>query len=128
MSRAVPDSGGEPGGERISTYSRSGLVFDVLDDGPLEGPAVVLLHGFPERASHWDGVARLLHREGLRTLAPDQRGYSPGASPDAVEDYAGEHLVSDVLGVLEQPLVQHADVEVRGGGHARAPGGGSSGG
>ncbi len=102
MSRPVPDPDGEPGGERISTYTRSGLVFDVLDDGPLEGPAVVLLHGFPERASHWDEVARLLHLEGLRTLAPDQRGYSRGARPRGRLAYRLPQLVGDVVALVDR--------------------------
>lgn len=54
--------------QRISSFSRSGLVFDVLDEGPLEGEVVVLLHGFPERGTTWRSVAPLLHVQGLRTL------------------------------------------------------------
>ncbi|MGB6071584.1 MAG: alpha/beta hydrolase, partial [Rhodococcus sp. (in: high G+C Gram-positive bacteria)] len=36
--------------ERITEYTHDGFVFDVLDQGPLDGPIVLLLHGFPERA------------------------------------------------------------------------------
>lgn len=32
---------------RIQTFAHDGLSFDVIDDGPLDGPPVVLLHGFP---------------------------------------------------------------------------------
>ncbi len=62
---------------RITSYAHDGLTFDVVDEGPLDGPVVVLLHGFPERATSWRGVTGRLHRHGLRTLAVDQRGYSP---------------------------------------------------
>ncbi len=78
-----------------------GLGFDVTVGGPDGGPAVLLLHGFPENARMWDGVAPLLHEAGLRTVAPDQRGYSPGARPTGVAAYAIGELVGDALGLLD---------------------------
>ncbi len=62
-------------------FSRAGLVFDVSDVGPDDGETVLLLHGWPQDHTAWRHVAPLLHVAGLRTLAPDQRGYSPGARP-----------------------------------------------
>jgi pimeloyl-ACP methyl ester carboxylesterase len=88
-------------GRRIHTFSHDSLTFDVLDDGPLDGPAVVLLHGFPERASHWHDVSAILHTHGLRTLAPDQRGYSPGARPRGRFAYRMSCLVDDTLALIE---------------------------
>jgi pimeloyl-ACP methyl ester carboxylesterase len=88
--------------ERITTYEHDGLTFDVLDEGPLDGEVVVLLHGFPERASCWRLVAPLLHARGLRTLAPDQRGYSPGARPSRRRDYRTPALVGDVTALIER--------------------------
>lgn len=79
-----------------------GLVFDVSEDGPQSGPPVVLLHGFPQTRASFYGVARLLAHEGLRTIALDQRGYSPGARPLDVGAYSVDHLVGDVLGLLDQ--------------------------
>src|ERR1019366_10825053 len=38
-------------------------------------PLVVLLHGFPECASSWEGVQRALAAKGYRVVAPDMRGY-----------------------------------------------------
>lgn len=87
---------------RITSYSRDGLTFDVLDTGPLDGPVVVLLHGFPERASSWTAVAARLHQHGLRTLAPDQRGYSPRARPRRRRDYRIAALVADVEALIAE--------------------------
>lgn len=87
--------------QRIRSYARDSLVFDVLDGGPLDGETVVLLHGFPERASHWNAVAERLHASGLRTLAPDQRGYSSGARPRGRAAYRRSHLVADVVTLIE---------------------------
>ena len=86
---------------RLTTFIHDGLRFDVLDEGPEDGPPVVLLHGFPQRAASWSQVASLLHEEGFRTLAPDQRGYSPGARPRGRRSYAVPRLVGDVVALVD---------------------------
>ena len=87
---------------RLTSYVHDGLTFDVRDEGPLDGTPVVLLHGFPERATTWREVAPLLHAAGLRTYAPDQRGYSPGARPPHRRDYRTRLLVEDVAALVEE--------------------------
>lgn len=87
---------------RLTSYRRQGLTFDVLDDGPLDGDPVVLLHGFPERATTWRDVAPLLHAAGLRTYAPDQRGYSPGARPFGRWRYRLGDLTDDVVALIDE--------------------------
>jgi len=87
---------------RITEYSRGPFTFDVIDSGPEDGTPVVLLHGFPERAAAWDDVAEQLHARGLRTYAPDQRGYSPRARPSSRFSYRGSELVEDVRALIEQ--------------------------
>jgi pimeloyl-ACP methyl ester carboxylesterase len=86
----------------IDSFTRDGLVFDVRDSGPADGDPVVLLHGFPERASSWDRVSAILHDHGLRTLAPDQRGYSPGARPRGRRSYRLPELVEDVVALVDR--------------------------
>ena len=80
---------------------RAGLTFDVCDEGPRDGEPVVLLHGFPQTSTIWAPLAARLHAAGYRTLAPDQRGYSPGARPRGVRPYALPELVADALAVLD---------------------------
>lgn len=75
--------------------------FDVRTLGPSAGEPVMLLHGFPETSLSWSAVAPILADAGLHVVAPDQRGYSPGARPASVDDYAMEHLVADVLGIAD---------------------------
>ncbi len=87
---------------RIRTYTHDGLTFDVTDAGPADGEPVVLLHGFPQTSTSWERVSALLHEEGYRTLAPDLRGYSPGARPSGRRAYAGELLAGDVVALLER--------------------------
>jgi pimeloyl-ACP methyl ester carboxylesterase len=94
----------------VDQFSRDGLTFDVRDAGPADGDAVVLLHGFPQDARAWDRVAPVLHGAGLRTLAPDQRGYSPMARPRARSAYRVRALVDDVLALLDAAGLQRAHV------------------
>lgn len=86
----------------ITSFTNSGLTFDVTDSGPLDGVPVVLLHGFPQRASSWDLVAPLLHQRGVRTIAPDQRGYSPGARPTGRKHYTLAKLADDAATLIDQ--------------------------
>lgn len=87
---------------RIESFTRDGLTFDVVDSGPLDGDPVVLLHGFPERASSWTAVSVRLHERGLRTLAPDQRGYSPRARPRNRVGYRITALVADIEALVDR--------------------------
>lgn len=85
----------------LTSFTRDGLTFEVVDGGPRDGEVVVLLHGFPEDASAWTAVSERLHDNGFRTLAPDQRGYSPGASPTGTDAYRVTQLVRDVLALVD---------------------------
>lgn len=87
---------------RITQYKRGDLVFDVIDSGPEDGTPIILLHGFPQRAGSWEGVAKSLHRRGFRTYAPDQRGYSPGARPTGRFDYRASELAADVTALIDE--------------------------
>ncbi|MFE2634439.1 alpha/beta fold hydrolase [Streptomyces scopuliridis] len=86
------------------------LVFDVEVAGPEDGESVLLLHGFPHNRQSWTNIAPVLHRAGLRTIAPDQRGYSPGARPEPTEAYALPELAGDALGILDALGIASAHV------------------
>ena len=88
--------------ERISQFSRGQYTFDVIDSGPIDGTPVVLLHGFPQRASSWNAVSEHLNARGFRTYAPDQRGYSPGARPRTRWGYRGSQLKADILALINE--------------------------
>jgi pimeloyl-ACP methyl ester carboxylesterase len=96
--------------QRITGFRRDGLDFDVVDSGPVDGEIAVLLHGFPQHHTSWDAVAPLLHDQGLRTLVPDQRGYSPGARPRGRRAYRTHELVADVAMLLATADVGAAHV------------------
>src|SRR4029079_4856326 len=52
--------------------------------GPEDGTPVVLLHGWPDRASLWDAQSAALSAAGFRTLAPDLRGFGDRGKPVGV--------------------------------------------
>jgi pimeloyl-ACP methyl ester carboxylesterase len=78
-----------------------GLVFDARAAGPADGELVLLLHGFPQTSLAWRQQLEALGDAGYRAVAPDQRGYSPGARPVDVGEYRAERLVGDVLGFAD---------------------------
>jgi pimeloyl-ACP methyl ester carboxylesterase len=85
---------------RLTTFDNDGLTFDVADDGPDDGELVVLLHGYPEHKGSWAAITPQLTAAGYRVLAPDQRGYSPGARPTGRREYTLPKLVGDVLALV----------------------------
>lgn len=84
------------------------LTFDVRLDGPGDGRPVLMLHGFPQTARCWAPLTGRL--AGVRAVAPDQRGYSPGARPEGVAAYRLDLLVSDAVGLLDALGLAHVDV------------------
>ena len=85
----------------MDSYRRGDLTFDVTDSGPADGEVVVLLHGFPQNRHSWRLVTPALVAAGYRVLAPDQRGYSPGARPAGRRAYVTRELVDDVVALID---------------------------
>ncbi len=90
---------------RIAT---NGIALNVVDTG--SGPAILLLHGFPDSAALWRHQIPALIDAGYRVIAPDLRGFGESDRPEGVANYAMPTLVGDVLGVLDALGVAHAAV------------------
>lgn len=88
----------EAGTDRVLTVGE--LRFRAVSWGPEDGIPLLALHGFPQHARSWAGVAPLLAARGIRTIAFDQRGYSPGARVP-LDAYTLDAVVGDVLGVAD---------------------------
>ncbi|MBM7366974.1 alpha/beta fold hydrolase [Gordonia hydrophobica] len=86
----------------MKSFSRAGLTFDVVDAGTATNGTVVLLHGFPQTSHSWRAVTQILVERGYRTIAPDQRGYSPQARPRGRYAYRIGELVSDIESLIIQ--------------------------
>nr|WP_229907126.1 alpha/beta fold hydrolase [Streptomyces vinaceus] len=79
--------------QRIAT---NGVQLNVAIAG--EGPAVLLLHGFPHTWQLWSDIMGRLAGQ-FRVIAPDLRGF--GASDRPVEGYDAGTLAADVEGLLD---------------------------
>jgi pimeloyl-ACP methyl ester carboxylesterase len=77
----------------------NGLRMHVVSAG--QGPAVLLLHGFPDTHIVWRNQIQVLADAGFRVIAPDLRGYGATDAPADVQAYAMPHLCADVLALLD---------------------------
>src|SRR5438132_12094938 len=72
-----------------------------LAAGPKDGPLIIFVHGWPELSISWRHQLPALAALGFRAIAPDMRGYGRSTVYTRHEDYAIEHAVSDMLGLLQ---------------------------
>lgn len=85
------------------------------DGGPKDGPAVLLLHGWPDDPRTWDAVAPALQAVGFRTIVPYLRGFGPTEFQPAETTRSGEYLamaqdaldLADVLGLKTFAVAGH---------------------
>lgn len=93
---------------RVTTAPGIDLV--VHEAGDPGAPVVLLCHGFPETAYSWRHQMAPLATAGYHVIAPDQRGYSASSAPRDVEAYRIDHLVGDLVGLLDDVDVEQAIV------------------
>jgi len=77
----------------------NGIRMAVYEQG--EGPAVIMVHGFPELAFSWRHQIPALASAGFRAIAPDMRGYGQSGAPIGVGEYRMEKLIGDLQGLLD---------------------------
>ncbi len=83
-------------GIRIATYAAG------------EGPAIVLLHGFPELAYSWRRQMPVLAQAGWQAIAPDLRGYGETGLHGDIASYRMQNLALDVIGILDALGIERA--------------------
>ena len=84
---------------RHRTVESNGIRLHLVEEG--EGFPVVLCHGFPELWYSWRHQIPALAAAGLRPIALDLRGYGDSDKPEALQEYDIQHLVGDLIGVLD---------------------------
>ena len=77
----------------------NGLRMHVMTAG--EGPAVLLMHGFPDTHLVWRKQVGPLVRAGYRVIVPDMRGYGQTEAPAAVSAYRTRYICDDMLALLD---------------------------
>jgi pimeloyl-ACP methyl ester carboxylesterase len=80
----------------------NGVELDVVEAGDAAAPPLVLAHGFPELSHSWRHQWGPLADAGWHVIVPDQRGYGGSSAPRDVPAYAIEHLVGDLLGLVDE--------------------------
>jgi pimeloyl-ACP methyl ester carboxylesterase len=86
--------------EHLSLLSQ-GLRFNVAVAGPVDGPLVIMLHGFPENWYAWRHQSGPLAAAGYRVAMPDQRGYGQSEKPVGRRHYQLGTLAEDVIGLAQ---------------------------
>ncbi|WP_374352827.1 alpha/beta fold hydrolase [Chitinimonas sp.] len=94
--------------QAVSMVKVNGLDFPVLDIG--KGPAVLLLHGFPDSHAVWRKQIDPLVAAGFRVIAPDLRGFGDAPRPEGVAEYGLSKSVGDMVGLLNALNIDKANV------------------
>src|SRR5262245_46018162 len=79
-----------------------------LAAGPREGPPMIFVHGWPELSHSWRHQLPCFAALGFRAIAPDLRGYGRSSKYAIHADYAQEHIVADMLELLDALQVEKA--------------------
>ncbi len=94
----------------MNTIRTSLLEIGYLDDGPSDGPAVILLHGWPSDVHDYDGVIAPLAQAGFRVLVPWLRGFGPTRFLDQATPRSGQQaaLGADVRDFMDALSIRQA--------------------
>src|SRR5499427_10890968 len=72
-----------------------------LNCGVADAPLIVFVHGWPELSLSWRHQLPCFADLGFRAMAPDMRGYGRYSVYRRHEDYALEHIVRDMIELLD---------------------------
>ncbi|MGO9560106.1 MAG: alpha/beta fold hydrolase [Acidimicrobiales bacterium] len=87
--------------------SSGGVRIHYVEQGPSDGPLVLLVHGFPELSYSWRNQLPALAAAGYHAVAIDVRGYGRSGKPLRVEDYRVVLHVADNVAVAEHFGADH---------------------
>jgi len=94
----------------VKTIEAGVLQVAYLEQGPAQGPVVVLLHGFPYDVHAYDEVVQRLAQAGCRCIVPWLRGYGPTrfTAPETLRSGEQAALGADLLALLDALDVKRA--------------------
>lgn len=88
--------------------TREGVTLNYIDEG--QGPAVLLVHGFPDSYHMWRHQIPALVAAGYRVIAPDNRGFGQSDAPKDIGSYTLEEIASDLVSILDDCDVERVAV------------------
>lgn len=83
------------------TVDVAGAQLAVFEQGNLQGPVVVLVHGWPDTHHLWDGVVPDL-TDSFRVVTYDTRGHGRSTAQGTVAEMRIEQLADDFLAVVDR--------------------------
>jgi len=101
----TPDErfGGLPGYPFEPNYvDLDGLRMHVVDEGPSDGPPVLLLHGEPTWSFLYRHMIPVLAAEGLRAVAPDYLGFGRSDKPTEREWYTYDRHSGSIQALVDR--------------------------
>src|SRR5216684_1704739 len=86
------------------------LTIAYYEAGPMGGPAVMLLHGFPYDIHSYVDVAPMLAAQGCRVIVPYLRGYGPTRFRDPSTPRSGEQasVGADLMALMDALSIKRA--------------------
>ena len=72
-----------------------------IEAGPLDGPLMIFIHGWPELGLIWRAQLDHFAANGWRCVAPDMRGYGGSSVPSSTAAYSVRELVADMIELHE---------------------------
>jgi pimeloyl-ACP methyl ester carboxylesterase len=97
-----PSQSGQPHAVHFRTANVNGIEIFYREAGPVDAPAIVLLHGFPSSSNMYRNlIPPLAHR--YRVIAPDYPGFGHSATPRRGDfDYTFANFAKLMDGLLAQ--------------------------
>ena len=107
---AVPSSPSSNVFAPLKTVVAGDLVVGYAEEGPADGPPVILLHGWPYDIHSYVDVAPLLAAQGYRVLVPYLRGYGTTVfrSADTMRNAQQAALAQDVVDFMDALNIDRA--------------------
>jgi haloalkane dehalogenase len=94
----------EPHYAEVDDQDGGRLRLHYLDEGPVGGPAVLLMHGEPSWSYLYRHMIPVLTGAGLRAVAPDLVGFGRSDKPTRLDDYTYQRHVEWMRGLLFDSL------------------------
>ncbi|MCK9992948.1 MAG: hypothetical protein Dbin4_01468 [Alphaproteobacteria bacterium] len=92
--------------ENVSKSARHTSFY--LSCGRTHAAPIIFVHGWPELSYSWRHQLPVFAGLGFRAIAPDMRGYGRSSTYTRHEDYALEHIVTDMIELLDSLGVKKA--------------------
>jgi len=104
-----PETLTDPEWGKHKFISVNGVRLHYVEAGREDAPLLLFVHGFPEFWFSWRHQLKHFQQE-FRVVAFDNRGYNRSGQPEGIANYALEHLVEDVRGLVQGLGVERCSV------------------